>query len=201
MEEIISANKLNWKITIKKDEEKEIIADGLSFMFPEPGQWTLTLSAIDLGGNEGYISISVNVVKGYDISLNGELPDNVKTGEKIFLPSAVASDENGIERQVIIRVEDFNGTNIELGADNSFVPNQAGIYYIIYSSTYIDEAGESHSVKIEKELFVVQNDEGKTDENGKGCSGCNSRINFSNIIFMGISCLFAAACIKRKITR
>lgn len=108
--------------------------------FDAVGTVEVAVKAQDLSGNIGYGEpITIQVIKGYDITVNGEVPSNGTVGEKITFPSATASDSNGVEREVVISVEDASGRSVEMDSENSFVPQTVGVYYIVYTSSYTED--------------------------------------------------------------
>lgn len=159
----------NTKLKVKHSTESEYTYVGevdveasliKKIVFPKEGQYELVLEVGDLAGNIGLSNtLVINVVKGYDIVLNGEIVATGKTNSTITLPTATATDENGVERAVSIKVEDPIGSLVEV-KDNKFTPTSVGIYYVTYSSEYEDELGVIHkSSKIEREIIVSKGNE------------------------------------------
>lgn len=151
--------------------------------FPDIGTYLMIVEVRDLANHIATSdALSVSVVKGYDISLQGTVNEQGKVNEPFLLPSAVATDENNTVREVTIKVEDPIGNEVPL-EDRTFIPLSVGIYYVTYSSSYIDDQQQKHAAKdIVREIIILNNDTGSVTPN-KGCKG-NIYGSFSTLIIL-----------------
>ena len=132
--------------------------------FPNTGKYKLVLEVTDLAGNIGLSDpLEIEVTKGYDIVLDGEFPTVGYTNQEIILPTATATDKNNVQRSVTIKVEDPIGNEITV-ENNKFTPTSIGIYYVTYSSSYIEDDVTYNASQIEREIIVSK---GKPSEDDK----------------------------------
>lgn len=189
------------KVKIKHEQENEYKEVGKldemssvvkAISFPEVGNYEMIVEIKDLANHVTCSTpLQVKVVKGYDIVLNEEVKEQGKTDEVFVLPTATATDENNIAREVTIKVEDPIGNEI-IVENQSFVPNKIGVYYITYSSSYVDENQIKHSAKeIVREVIIVKNE---TINQGK--KGCNGSMNTTFIALLSFASL--QMIIKKK---
>lgn len=174
-------------LVYRKKGETEWISTGtfdstswklINCRFAKSGLLEVCVKATDTSGNVGYGPImEINVLKDYEITINGTVPEQGQTGQKIVLPSATATDKNGEERTVTITIENVYGKTFEMGADNSFTPTEVGTYYIIYQSSYVDEGGKTVKVSQEFTLMVTQ---GTTKKSSGG--GCSSAVTLPTVV-------------------
>lgn len=151
--------------------------------FAVSGTLELAVKVADRVGNVGYSAVTeLEVVKDYEIVLAGEVPESGSVGQKITLPHATATDKDSVERPVTIEIEDLYGRAVELGADNSFTPTVAGMYYIVYRSTYTEDE-QTFSAKLEYTVKVAEagTPEPSDGEPDSGC-GCGGSIGNWNCI-------------------
>lgn len=174
--------------------------------FDKVGSYEMYLEVTDRAGNKGQSPIyQINVIKGYDIVLNGEVPSECYVGSVITIPSAIASDENGVEKEVKITVEDPIGNVIEV-VDYKFTPTSQGVYYVIYTSSYVDTEGKTQRAeKVEREIIVIANPNSSNGENNNnennnqqndGNNGCSGAILTSCLGVLALGC--SILVIKRK---
>ena len=178
-----------WKETgiFNKDSNKIT-----SCKFEEAGDLEIAIKAVDFAGNVGYGEISeVKVEKGYDITINGEIPEMGETGKKITLPGATASDKNGVTREVTVSVEDASGKIAKMDSENSFTPEKPGTYYIIYTSSYKD--GDK-LVSTDKELTITVR--AGSDTSSKKDDGCKSSVSLFGLSTLAL--LAGATFIVKK---
>ena len=180
-----------WKETGVFDKDSNKIT---SCKFEDFGTMEIAVKAVDFAGNVGYGEITEVVVeKGYDITVDGTVPAEGEVGKKITLPSASASDKNGVARDVTISVEDASGKIIKMDSANSFTAEKAGKYYIIYTSSYKD--GDK-TVSTKKEFTITVKTASQPSESSKD-QGCGSSVSL-----MGLSSLIviagAAFIVKKK---
>lgn len=180
-----------WKETGVFDKDSNKIT---TCKFEDFGTMEIAIKAVDFAGNVGYGEITEVVVeKGYDITVDGTVPAEGEVGKKITLPSASASDKNGVARDVTISVEDASGKIIKMDSANSFTPEKAGKYYIIYTSSYKD--GDK-TVSTKKEFTITVKAASQPSESSKD-EGCGSSVSL-----MGLSSLIliagAAFIVKKK---
>lgn len=181
-----------WTETGKLDKDSGKIS---TCKFDVCGTLEIAVRAADYAGNVGYGEITeITVEKGYDIILSGEVPQSGETGKTITLPTATASDKNGIERPVSITVEDVSGKTVTMDSENSFTPAKAGIYYVVYKSSYTDESGKTVSTKKECQITVKEATTTPDTNSSSGASseegGCGSLVNTA----CALSVMMAFAC-------
>lgn len=169
----------NAKVKIKKENESDYTYVGevdvqssliKKISFPDVGKYEMVLEVIDFANNIANSKpLSINVIKGYDITLLEDVKETGKTNEEFIIPSCIASDENNITREVKVVVEDPIGNEVEI-KNNKFIPTTQGVYYITFSSSYLDENNVLHEAKkVAREVIIVKND--KVQEEKKGCKG------------------------------
>lgn len=145
-----------WKQLGEVDPSSSMIK---KISFDKGGEWQLKLTVADGADNIGESPvITVNVVKGYSITLNGEVPSSGKTNQEIVLPTATAEDENGVSRPVTITIEDSLGTITKLES-NRFTPQTVGIYYVTYNSSYEEGGVTKKASPIEREIIISKGEE------------------------------------------
>lgn len=166
-----------WKSTGKIDKD----AKGNKIVgvnFEDSGVIEVAAKAVDYAGNVGIGPVTeITVEKGYDIVLNGEIPERGEIGKKITLPTATATDKNGVTRTVTISVDDSSSMPYAMDDATSFTPNKAGIYYINYKSEYVDETtGKKVSTTQTFNIIVSAGSSSGGSSSGKK-DGCNSSFN------------------------
>ena len=166
-----------WKSTGKIDKD----AKGNKIVgvnFEDAGVIEVAAKAVDYVGNVGIGPVTeINVEKGYDIVINGEVPARGEIGKKITLPAATATDKNGVTRTVTISVDDSSSMPYAMDDATSFTPNKAGIYYINYKSEYVDETtGKKVSTTQTFNIIVSAGSSSGGSSSGKK-DGCNSSVN------------------------
>ena len=166
--------------------------------FSQVGTLEIAVKAVDLAGNVGYSSITeIEVVKDYEIVLDGEVPETGTTGTKIQLPGATATDKDGVEREVTISVENAYGQEMEMDG-NSFTATEPGVYYIIYRSAYTED-GEEISTKLEYMLTVAQGSGTQASDEPGGGVGCGSVVSASCLLALtGMGIAIAVVATKKK---
>lgn len=181
-----------WNETGKLDKDSGKIT---GCKFDVCGTIEVAVRAADYAGNVGYSAITeISVEKGYDIVINGEVPAFGEVGKLITLPTATASDKNGTERTVTVTVEDVSGKTVEKDSENSFTPAKAGIYYVVYKSSYTDENGKTVSTKKECQITVKEATTAPDTSSSSTASseeqGCGSLVNTA----CALSVMMAFAC-------
>lgn len=165
--------------------------------FSQVGTLEVAVKAVDLAGNVGYSSITeIEVVKDYEIVLDGEVPETGTTGTKIQLPGATATDKDGVEREVTISVENAYGQEMEMDG-NSFKATEPGVYYIIYRSAYTED-GEEISTKLEYMLTVAQGSGTQASDEPGGGVGCGSVVSASCLVALTGMAIAVVATRKKK---
>lgn len=168
--------------------------------FEKYGTLEVAVKVVDTTGNVGYGAITEIIVeKGYDITVNGDVPTSGVVGQKIELPSATASDKTGTTRDVTISVEDSAGRTVEMDSANSFTPSKAGTYYVIYKSSYTDDSGKTVSTKAEYTVTVTASSGTDTPsdskDNNSTAGGCSSAFGCGVGIVLTLA---SAAVVLRK---
>ncbi|MCC3356112.1 GLUG motif-containing protein [Bacillus sp. REN16] len=89
-----------------------------------------------------------------EITVNGELPEKVKLGDKVTVPDASTTDDSGIAPT--LKIEAFNQRGLVEIVDNQFKIEEYGEYFVRYYST--DSKGNTRA-----ELIRILVDDSKLD--------------------------------------
>ncbi len=97
-----------------------------------PGEYTIIYIVSDSAGNTASASYTVKVYNRSDpvLRVAGDLPAQIRVGEKVSVPAATASDYAGTALDVFVYVIDADG--VMRAASDSFVAEKAGTYTVRY---------------------------------------------------------------------
>lgn len=117
------------------------------------GDYEVVFSAQDDAGNEidpmsTFYKISVKDLVAPTIKLNSSAPKTGKVGSKITIPSATAFDAVSGNCKITIYMNSSKGVRYNLGSKRAFVPEEKGIYEVIYVATDASGNMASKSIKI-----------------------------------------------------
>lgn len=167
----------NWKALGEYNQNSGMITN---VRFDTVGKYQIAIRATDTVGNTAMgTPVEIVVVKGFDITLQGEMPASGTVGQAVTIPAAISSDKNNQPHDVVVTVENPIGVEVDV-ENNSFVPTIAGVYYVTYTSEYTEgdktyKASAEYTVNIsaatEQPGGENGDGEGETGETGGGCSG------------------------------
>lgn len=212
--DIIAGNGLNLKCKISSDNGetwREVgaysFAKGMieNVRFDKKGTYLIAVEATDNVGNTTMgTPAQITVVKGFDITLDGECPGNGTVGTQITLPTATSSDKNEVAHPVTVTVEDPIGMEVTV-TDNKFMPTIAGVYYVTYSSEYEDNG---KTIKTKAEYRINVSAASKPSEPGgqepaetpgdKGCNGSLGGIAAASLFLLSAGVAVTVIALKRK---
>ncbi len=137
-EDVLCYERLRYQVNVTAPSGKSRTYDGLDgIVFDETGINKISLTAIDLAGNE-YTTpeTEVEVVQGFVLSV-ADVPETGTVGRPITLPAGTATDAQGNSCSVEIKVEDPYMKTVEVN-DRTFTPDKPGVYIVTYFSSNAD---------------------------------------------------------------
>lgn len=117
----------------------EFLYDGseIEVLLSEYGDYKIVVKATDVSGNVSTSNLRVSVVdkEKPQMTVNGNVVETAKVGDKINLPKATATD-NYAEPTISVYVICAGGnTYLFENGENSFIANQAGVYTVVYTAS------------------------------------------------------------------
>lgn len=151
--------------------------------------------------------IEINAIKGFDITLQGEMPVSGEVGKAVAIPTAVSSDKDNQPHDVVVTVENPIGVEVDV-ENNSFVPTIAGVYYVTYTSEYT-EGGKTYKARAEYTISIsaaqqggeagnVEDNNEEDTQGGETGGGCGSMAAVSLLGGGGVLLAASAVLIRRK---
>ncbi len=126
------------------NDTKVSVVDG-AFTPTNTGVYTIVYKAIDSFGNEAKYSLHVNALESVTtptLAVNDIIPSEVAFGQRVVLPSCVASGgAGGLTTDISVAI---NGEKVDLIA-NQFTAEEVGTYTVTYTVT--DYLGRTESKK------------------------------------------------------
>ena len=144
--------------------------------FDTVGTYQAAIRATDTVGNTAMgTPVEIVVVKGFDITLQGEMPASGTVGQAVTIPAATSSDKDNQPHDVTVVVENPIGVEVDV-ENNSFVPTIAGVYYVTYTSEYTEgdktyTARAEYTISISAAAEQPGGDEGGDGDTSGGCAG------------------------------
>lgn len=195
----------NWTALGEYNETSGMITD---VKFDQIGTYQAAIRATDTVGNTAMgTPIEINAVKGFDITLQGEMPASGEVGKAVAIPTAVSSDKDNQPHDVVVTVENPIGVEVDV-ENNSFVPTIAGVYYVTYTSEYT-EGGKTYKARAEYTISIsaaqqggeadnVEDNNEEDTQGGETGGGCGSMAAVSLLGGGGVLLAASAVLIRRK---
>ncbi|MBQ8428928.1 MAG: hypothetical protein IJX30_02405 [Clostridia bacterium] len=135
---------------------KDFLYDGseIEILLTEYGDYKIVVKATDASGNTTTSNLRVSVVdkEKPQMTINGNVVETAKVGDKIILPKATATDNYATPTISVYVVCAGGNTYLFENGENVFIANQAGIYTVVY--TVSDDMGnfvsEYYSITVEE---------------------------------------------------
>ena len=122
---------------------EDFLYDGseIEIRLSEYGDYKIVVKATDALGNPTTSNLRISVVdkEKPQLTINGNIVETAKVGDKISLPKATATDNYATPTISVYVVCAGGNTYLFENGENSFIANQAGVYTVVY--TVSDDIG------------------------------------------------------------